>query len=224
MERMSQDTIILSYFLVLYNSSQKLSKHYITIQICSLWNVLLKAMSKNISGKRKIWKPFYYMINYNENEVPQLRGETDGRSAVVLNEADLAKVTMNAAVTNLPKDAIVEFLNKLIVKAQKRRKTDPDDAPKNNFILMSVNGKQRWIGSGTFTRRRFDVDGNPFISPEVANDIPEDISLKDFYEKFKEKKYLVKDRIQVQTNVFDDAGNRTEKTTTTTYPVLVYAN
>jgi len=163
------------------------------------------------------------MINYNENEVPQLRGETDGRSAVVLNEADLTKVTMNAAVTNLPKDAIVEFLNKLVVKAQKRRKTDPDDAPKNNFILMSVNGKQRWIGLGTFTRRRFDMDGNPFISPEVANDIPEDISVKEFYDKFKDKKYKVKERINVQTNVFDDAGNRTDKTTTTPYPVLVYA-
>lgn len=162
------------------------------------------------------------MINYNVNEVPQLRGETDGRSAVVLNEADLEKATMNAAVTVLPKDATVEFISELVVKAQKRRKTDADDAPKNNFILMAVNGKQRWIGLGTFTRRRFDVDGNPFISP-ISADIPEDINVKEFYNKFKDKKFKVKERIPVQTNVFDDAGNRTEKTTTTNYPVLVYA-
>lgn len=162
------------------------------------------------------------MITFNENEVPQLRGETDGRSAVVLDEASLGNVTMNATVTNLPKDANVEFLDKLVVKAQKRRKTDADDAPKNNFILMSVNGKQRWIGLGTFTRRRFDMEGNPFISP-ISKDIPEDISVKEFYNQFSSKKFKVQDRIAVQTNVFDDAGNRTDKTTTTQYPVLVYA-
>lgn len=163
------------------------------------------------------------MIDYNEKEIPQLRGETDGRSAVVLSEEQLENTVMNAAVTNLPKDATVEFLNKLVVKAQKRRKTDPEDAPKNNFILMSVNGKQRWVGLGTFTRRRFDVEGNPFISPEIAKDVPEDISVKEFYNKFKDKKFKVQDRISVKTNVFDDAGNRTNETTTTTYPVLVYA-
>lgn len=163
------------------------------------------------------------MINYNEKEIPQLRGETDGRSAVVLSEADLENVKMNAATTNLPEGATVEFLDKLVVKAQKRRKTDADDAPKNNFILMSVNGKQRWIGLGTFTRRRFDVEGNPFISPDVAKDIPEEIPVKEFYDKFKDKKYKVKERISVKTNVFDDAGNRTEQTTTTWYPVLIYA-
>jgi hypothetical protein len=162
------------------------------------------------------------MITFNENEVPQLRGETDGRSAVVLDEASLGNVTMNAAVTNLPKDANVEFLDKLVVKAQKRRKTDPEDAPKNNFILMSVNGKQRWIGLGTFTRRRFDMEGNPFISP-ISKDIPEDIPVKEFYNQFSSKKFKVQDRVPVQTNVFDDAGNRTDKTTTTQYPVLVYA-
>lgn len=162
------------------------------------------------------------MITFNENEIPQLRGETDGRSAVVLDEASLGNVTMNAAVTNLPKDASVEFLDKLVVKAQKRRKTDAEDAPKNNFILMSVNGKQRWIGLGTFTRRRFDMEGNPFISP-ISKDIPEDISVKEFYNQFSSKKFKVQDRVPVQTNVFDDAGNRTDKTTTTQYPVLVYA-
>ena len=163
------------------------------------------------------------MFNYKENEVPQLRGETDGRSAVVLNEADLEKTTMNAATTNLPEGAQVEFLDKLVVKAQKRRKTDAEDAPKNNFILMAVNGKQRWIGLGTFTRRRFDVEGNPFISPDIARDIKEDIKVTEFYNQFKDKKFKVDKRISVKTNVFDDAGNRTEQTTTTQYPVLIYA-
>ena len=163
------------------------------------------------------------MINYNEKDVPQLRGETDGRSAIVLDEAQLGNVTMNAAATNLPVDAKVEFLDKLVVKAQKRRKTDADDAPKNNFILMSVNGKQRWIGLGTFTRRRFDVEGNPYISPEIAKDIPEDVNIVDFYNSFKNKSFKVKERISVKTNVFDADGNRTEATTTTQYPVLIYA-
>jgi hypothetical protein len=131
---------------------------------------------------------------------------------------------MNAAVTNLPEGATVEFLDKLVVKAQKRRKTDAEDAPKNNFILMSVNGKQRWIGLGTFTRRRFDVEGNPFISPDVAKDIPEDISIKDFYAQFKDKKFKVDKRIPVKTNKFSDSGERLDETTTTNYPVLVYAS
>jgi glutathione peroxidase-family protein len=52
---------------------------------------------------------------------------------------------------------------------------------------------------------------------------PQYEELQELYDKFKDKKYKVKERINVQTNVFDDAGNRTDKTTTTPYPVLVYA-
>ena len=163
------------------------------------------------------------MIVYNEKEVPVLRGETSGRTAVVLSEEQLGNISLNQPATNLPKGAVVEFLDKLIVKAQKRRQTDPDDADKNNFILMSVNGKQRWVGIGTFTRRRFDMEGTPFISPEIAKDIPEGQPIKEFYDAFKNKTLKVQDRISVQTNVFDDAGNRTDKTTNTWYPVLVYA-
>lgn len=161
------------------------------------------------------------MITYNVNEVPTLRGE-ETRSAVVLTEAQLGTSLMNQPTTLLPKDATVEFLDKLIVKAQKRRETDTDDAPKNNFILMAVNGKQRWIGLGTFTRRRFDQEGNPYISP-ISADIPENISVSAFYDQFKNKKFRVLERISVETNVFE--GNvRTDKKTHTQYPVLVYAN
>lgn len=164
------------------------------------------------------------MLNYNENEIPVLRGETSGRSAVILSDDQLNKVVLNQPATNLPVGATVEFINKLVVKAQKRRESDADTADKNNFILMAVNGKQRWIGLGTFTRRRFDVADRPFISPDIAKDIPENITIVEFYNKFKDKKFKVKERIPVQTNVFDDAGNRTAQTTTTEYPVLVYAD
>lgn len=162
------------------------------------------------------------MITYNPNDIPVLRGETSGRSAVVLTEDQLDKVVLNQPSTNLPEGAKVQFLDQLIVKAQKRRETDPDDADKNNFILCSVNGKQRWIGLGTFTRRRYDMEGTPFISPAIANDVPENVSIREFYNKFKDKTLKVEKRIQVKTNVFDAAGNRTEATTTTWYPVLVY--
>ena len=162
------------------------------------------------------------MIEYNEKKLPTLRGENE-RAAVVLTEDQLNETIMNQPSTVLPKDAIVEFLDKLVVKAQKRRSTDADDAPKNNFILMSVNGNQRWIGLGTFTRRRFDVNDRPFISP-ISEDIPEEISITEFYNKMKDKKFKVVDVIDVETNVFDDAGNRTDEKTITRYPVLDYYN
>ena len=162
------------------------------------------------------------MIAYNEKEIPVLRGETDGRTAVVLNENDLNNVKMNVNVTVLKEGAIVEFLDKLVVKQQKRRATDKDDAPKNTFILMNVDGKQRWIGLGTFTRRNFNTNDRAFISP-ISKDIPEDISVVDFYNTFKDKKFKVDHREKVETNVFTDEGVRTDAKTTTEYPVLVYA-
>lgn len=163
------------------------------------------------------------MINYVEKEVPALRGE-ETRPAVVLSESQLGESIMNQPATNLPKGATIEFLDKLVVKAQKRRESDPDNAAKNNFILMSVNGKQTWVGLGTFTRRRFDMEGNPFISP-ISKDVPENVSIQGFYDAFKSKKLVVKDRIMVETNTFDAAGNvDTSKKTKTQYPVIDYAD
>ena len=162
------------------------------------------------------------MIAYNEKKIPVLRGETDGRTASVLSEQDLANVKMNVNVTVLKEGAIVEFLDKLVVKQQKRRATDAPDAPKNTFILMNVDGKQRWIGLGTFTRRNFNTPNRSYISP-ISADIPEDVSVVDFYNNFKDKKFKVDHREKVETNVFTDAGVRTDEKTTTEYPVLVYA-
>lgn len=162
------------------------------------------------------------MITYNEKEVPVLRGETDGRTAVVLSENELANVKMNVNVTVLKEGAIIEFLDKLIVKQQKRRATDTDYAPKNTFILMNVDGKQRWVGLGTFTRRNYNTSDRAFISP-ISKDIPEDISILEFYNTFKQRKFKVDHREKVETNVFTDAGVRTAEKTMTEYPVLVYA-
>lgn len=162
------------------------------------------------------------MIAYIEKEIPVLRGETEGRTATVLSERDLANVKMNVNVTVLREGAIIEFLDKLIVKQQKRRATDADYAPKNTYILMNVDGKQRWIGLGTFTRRNFNTSDRAFISP-ISKDIPEDISVLEFYNSFKHKKFKVDHREKVETNVFTDAGVRTEEKTFTEYPVLVYA-
>ena len=161
------------------------------------------------------------MITFDEKQIPVLNGESQGRTAVVLTADQLGTVEMRNNATVLPKNAIVEFLDKLIVKAQKRRATDAEDAPKNYSILCSVNGKQRFIGLGTFVRRDFNKDGRPFVSP-ISKDVPENSNVVEFYEAFKDKKLKVIDRVSVQTNVFDDAGNRTEKTTMTEYPVLDY--
>lgn len=162
------------------------------------------------------------MLIFNDKDIPVLRGETEGRTAMVLSESDLQNVKMNVNVTVLKEGAIVEFLDKLVVKQQKRRATDADDAPKNTFILMNVDGKQRWIGLGTFTRRNFNTSDRAFISP-ISKDIPEDISVVEFYNNFKDKKFKVDHREKVETNVFTDAGVRTDEKTTTEYPVLVYA-
>ena len=162
------------------------------------------------------------MLIFNDKDIPVLRGEAEGRTAMVLSESDLQNVKMNVNVTVLKEGAIVEFLDKLVVKQQKRRATDADDAPKNTFILMNVDGKQRWIGLGTFTRRNFNTADRSFISP-ISKDIPEDISVVEFYNNFKDKKFKVDHREKVETNVFTDAGVRTDEKTTTEYPVLVYA-
>lgn len=151
------------------------------------------------------------MILYNEKNVPMLFGETQGRTASVMTEEQLRNRIVNQASTVLPVGAVVEFLDKLIAKAQKRNVNDPEGAPTNDFILMSVNGKQRWIGVGTFSRRRFDMDGRPYIS-EISKDIPEDINLVDFYEKFKDKKFKVVNRVTVHSEQFGDQ----------VYPVLEY--
>lgn len=162
------------------------------------------------------------MITFNDKEIPVLNGESSGRTAVVLTEAQLGSVEMRNNATLLPKGAIIEFLDKLVVKAQKRRATDKDDAPKNYSILCSVNGKQRFIGLGTFVRRDFNKEDRPFVSP-ISADVPENSNVVEFYNAFKDKKLIVKDRVKIQTAVFTDDGVRTDKMTETEYPILDYA-
>lgn len=161
------------------------------------------------------------MVNFNDKEIPVLSGESQGRTATVLTEAQLASVEMRNNATLLPKDAVIEFLDKLVVKAQKRRKTDADDADKNYSILCSVNGKQRFIGLGTFVRRDFNKEGRPFVSP-ISKDVPENSNVVEFYNAFKDKTLKVIDRVRIQTAVFTDDGTRTDKMTETEYPVLDY--
>lgn len=161
------------------------------------------------------------MITFDEKQIPVLSGESQGRTAVVLTEAQLASVEMRNNATLLPKNAVIEFLDKLIVKAQKRRATDSDDAPKNYSILCSVNGKQRFVGLGTFTRRDFNKEGRPFVSP-ISKDVPENSNVVEFYNAFRDKVLKVVDRVKIQTNVFTDLGERTDKMMETEYPVLDY--
>lgn len=161
------------------------------------------------------------MVNFNDKEIPVLSGESQGRTATVLTEAQLASVEMRNNATLLPKDAVIEFLDKLVVKAQKRRKTDADDADKNYSILCSVNGKQRFIGLGTFVRRDFNKEGRPFVSP-ISKDVPENSNVVEFYNAFKDKTLKVIDRVKIQTAVFTEDGTRTDKVTETEYPVLDY--
>lgn len=162
------------------------------------------------------------MKNFNEKEIPVLTGESQGRTAVVLTEEQLSSVEMRNNATLLPKGATIEFLDRLVVKAQKRRATDTDDAPKNYSILCSVNGKQRFVGLGTFTRRDFNKEGRPFISP-ISVDVPENSNVVEFYNAFKDKKLVVTDRVKIETNVFTDTGDRTDEKTFTEYPVIEYA-
>lgn len=162
------------------------------------------------------------MFPFNEKEMPVLPGESAGRTAEVLTEAQLSSVEMRNNVTLLPKDATIEFMDKLVVKAQKRRPTDAEDAPKNYSILCAVNGKPRFIGLGTFTRRDFSKPDRPFISP-ISKDVPENSNVVEFYEAFKNKKLYVKERVSIMTNDFDEAGNRLETQSATEYPVIDYA-
>jgi len=163
------------------------------------------------------------MIPFDEKTMPVLPGESAGRTAVVLTEAQLNSVEMRNNVTLLPKGAIIEFMDKLVVKAQKRRITDADDAPKNYSILCAVNGKPRFIGLGTFTRRDFNKSDRPFISP-ISKDVPENSNVVEFYNAFKNKKLVVADRVSIMTNDFDDDGNRLETQSASEYPVIDYAN
>ena len=163
------------------------------------------------------------MFPFDEKAMPVLPGESAGRTAVVLTEEQLNSVEMRNNVTLLPKGATIEFMDKLVVKAQKRRPTDPEDAPKNHSILCAVNGKPRFIGLGTFTRRDFNKADRPFISP-ISKDVPENSNVVEFYDKFKNTKLVVVDRVSIMTNDFDDAGNRLETQSASEYPIIDYAS
>ena len=162
------------------------------------------------------------MIKFDEKAVPALPGESQGRTAVILTPEQLSSVDMRNNVTLLPKGAIIEFIDRLVVKAQKRRATDAEDAPKNYSILCAVDGKQRFIGLGTFTRRDFNKADRPFISP-ISKDVPGNGNVVEFYDAFKDKKLVVADRVSIMTNDFNEAGDRLDTQSATEYPVLEYA-
>ncbi len=161
------------------------------------------------------------MKNFNDENIPALIGESQGRTAVVLTEEHLYSVEMRNYATLLPVGAKIEFLDKLIVKAQKRHASDRDDAPKNYSILCRVNDKNRFIGLGTFTRRDYCKEGCPYISP-ISKDIPDNANVVEFYNAFKSKILIVTNRVQIETFQFTDTGERTGIRTVSVVPVLDY--
>lgn len=165
------------------------------------------------------------MRTIDKGNIPEIPGEKE-RPVIYMDgntsSEEIKKVRMNNRGTLLPENAIVEFLDEFHLAGQKRNETDPEDAPKNWSLLCAVNGKQRWISLGTFTRRDYNKPGRPYISP-FSKDVPEDIDPREFYDKFKTVKLKVTKLVPVVTNIFE--GNvRTEKTQTVHYPVLDYCN
>ena len=154
------------------------------------------------------------MVPFIEKEIPAFPGASRGQKGQMVEAKD---VQLNGA-TPLAKGAIVEFLDQC--------KTCTSENPNNaerpfTYILMSVNGRQRWVSTGTFTQR--DWNGTQdYVSPEVGRDAAQYGNVQDLYDAFKGRKLVVADILHTKRSVWE-GGVQTDKLQAANYPILKYA-
>lgn len=116
----------------------------------------------------------------------------------------------------LAQGSVIEFLDKCITC-----ETDGDIEGKVfNSILMSVNGKQRWLSTGTFTQ--VDWCGTKrLVSPEVGADFRLYRNVQDLYDAMHGRTLIVDSILHTKKQVWKD-GKPTEETEPAHYPVIKY--
>jgi len=154
------------------------------------------------------------MIPFVEKEIPVLPGASRGQKGQLVEAKD---VTLTGA-TPLSQGAVIEFLSECKTCAVE----NPNNAERPfHYILVAVNGRYRWISTGTFTQRDWAGDQN-FVSPEVGRDASQYGNAADLYEAFKDKTLIVDHILHTKRNVWE-GGVQTDKMMSANYPVLVYA-
>ena len=147
---------------------------------------------------------------------PTLPGEQQGQEVRQASK-DVAKAAFVGGSSNLPMNAVIEFpFEEPIVYEQDR----PGSDKKNYFLGAKVNGKDRCILAGTFTRVDFLGDGMP-ISPEVSEYVSQFDNLWDLGVGLLGKKLKVTGLKACETSVWAN-GQPTEQTRIVRYPILEF--
>ena len=147
-----------------------------------------------------------------------LPGERNGQ-AVRAASKEVAKNANVGGASVLPLNAIIEFpFNEPQVFEQDRQNSED----KNYYIGAKVNGKDRCILVGTFTRTDFNGDGQP-ISEEVTAFARQYDNVWDLAEALLGKTIKVIETKACQTSVWAN-GQATDKMRTVRYPVLKFVS
>lgn len=148
------------------------------------------------------------MFNLDEKDIPAGRGKVvDGKNVELRGATTLAK----GAVVEFPQIELVEQVEN----------PNNADRPFTN-ILVVVNGRGRYIPTGTFTQRDWLGSGT-FVSPEVGRDAAQFGTAHDLYEGMKDKKMKVVDICRTKRQVYKD-GVRTDATEPVNYPIFEYVD
>ena len=149
---------------------------------------------------------------------PVMPGERNGQ-AVHTATKEQAKQANISGATLLPTGAIVEFpFEEPIVLFQDRQNTE--DTNKNWYIGATVNGKDRAILVGTFTRTDFNGDGEP-ISPELNEFARQYDNPWDLAEALQGKVLEVIGQKKCETAIWRN-GNPTDKMRMQPYAILKF--
>lgn len=160
------------------------------------------------------------MANESNFVRPMLPGERQGQ-AVRTASKEMAKAAVVGGASNLPLNAEVEFPFSEPIVFEQDRQNDPQDR-KNYYIGAKVNGKDRCILVGTFTRTDFNGDGAP-ISEDVTTFARQYDNVWDLAEALLGKKLKVTGMKKCQTSVWTN-GVATDKMRTVNYPILEFVN
>lgn len=159
------------------------------------------------------------MARKNDFLRPTLPGEKRGQAVRATSKEDAKNANIGGASV-LPLNAIIDFdfEDEVPVYDQDRQNSDQ----KNYYIGAHVNGKDRCILVGTFTRTDFNGDGEA-ISEDVTAFARQYDNVWDLAEALKGKKMKVVDTKKCQTSVWGTDGP-TDKMRTTRYPVLEFVS
>jgi len=153
------------------------------------------------------------MFPFNEKEIPAFPGASRGQKGQLVEAKD---IQLNGS-TPLAKGALVEFLDKCVT-CTSENPNNPDRP--FTYILMAVNGKQRWISTGTFTQR--DWNGTQqFVSPEIGRDASQYSNAQDLFDALHNHKMVVDDILHTKRTVWE-GGVQTDRLQPANYPILKY--